>query len=220
MKQLRTAQKEGTIPPPLFEVGWDAAFKWGRKMRELSNSAHAQGVVNEATAGICGKLDSFIDGEGGDDTFMFDNADGLGAAANMGTLTTHTPAAINGPQQFESPTTPAADAAMGRVSTYRAAEADTLDPRMRALLEEEKPPAKKRKTKGVPDPEKQRRIQVAGQKMRRLNLTRDTKTEDRRGQLCDVCGKFWTYARGDGIKHKKLVYPDGRQFRFCPLADE
>ena len=53
-----------------------------------------------------------------------------------------------------------------------------------------------------------------------LNLTRDTKTKDHNGQLCDVCGKFWTYARGDGIKHKKLVYPDGRQFRFCPLADE
>jgi hypothetical protein len=219
MKQLRTAEKEGTTPPPLLEVGWDAAWKWGKKMKQLSNSAHTQGVVNEATAGMCEKLDSFIDGEGGDDTFMFDSADGLGAAADVGTLTTHTPAATNGPQQFESPTTPAADAAMGRVSTSPTAQSDVLDPRMRALLEEEKPPAKKRKTTG-PDPELQRRIQVAAQNMQRLNLTRDTKTKDHSGQLCNVCGKLWTYSRGDGIKHKRLVYPDGRRFGFCPLADE
>lgn len=196
----------GEPPPPLYPVGFTEARNWAKEMKELSKSAHSQGIVNATTAQMRANLDSFMAATDDTRDAAIFNEGGIGAAVDMSTLATHVATASYGRQQFVRPTSAEVDAA------FRGGRAPP----------KKKSSKQKRRKRQPTDPALQKRINIAAANMKRLGVSRDKKSEEKsKMYLCNVCGKYWDFKLNE-VPHYQMV-PGGKgskQFRFCPLADD
>ena len=212
MAELSKAKDENRPPPPLYFVKFRDAKQWAMKMKQLSNSAHASGVVNEATSELCANLDTLLSNVSDDNDAIFGNDDGIGAAMNVQNLNTHVAAASSvGPQLFNLPTSAEVNAVLGKGT-------DAADSEIVKLLQKEKPRPKQSKVK----PQLQARIDKATENMDRLGIVRDAPSNSNsKKRKCTVCGKAWLFELNN-IPHR-IMMTEGegtKQFRFCPLADD
>lgn len=205
IEQLLAARANGTTPPPLFKVSYTPARKWAIKMKSLSQSAHASGVVNAATAVMRDNLDLCLEQNNSlDNAEVFD--EGIGAAQAIANLTICNDLPANDElPTYELPTPDAVDAALKGPTV-------SFEPDQELLELLGKKTSSKKKT-GV-DTELQQRMDRAAERMKSMSIQHDPVT---RGSVrCAVCFKLWSYELS-GIPHKQL----GRKgLRFCPFADE
>ena len=83
-------------------------------MKSMLKAAHCSGVVNEESTEISTILDKEMQNDNASDDEAIFADGGVGAAPQIKTMATNVKGATLGPQLFELPTTPQANAAMGR----------------------------------------------------------------------------------------------------------
>lgn len=210
--ELSAAKMSGSTPPPLYQVAYKEARNWAIEMKALSNSAHAAGVVNEATAAICHNLDTVVKAVDDDNHAMFDSG-GVGAAMGINTLATQVSAASGGsPSAFASPTAE-------RVRTVMKRGRDGTDNEIAALLK--KGGTQRPKKKAKVDTELQQRIKTAAETTKKLKIAPRITDNTKKRKVCPVCDQYWDFNLNI-IPHRIMVanVQGEKQFRFCPLGDD
>ena len=187
----------------MYRVNFTQARKWAISMKSLSKAAHCSGVVNEETAEISAILDEEMRNDNASDDEAIFADGGVGAAPQIKNMETNVKGATLGPQLFEPPTTPQANAAMGR----------GLDPELVELLGG--------KNKKEADPELQARQKKAAENMRVLNIEPDQAPANG-ARRCVVCSKLWSFKLEGTIPHQVIgrTKTGTKSNRFCPLADD
>ena len=193
IKKLDEARTTDQPLPALHEVDFEGVKRWVADMKRSENEVVQLGIFNDDSRELSERTDSFIHStEREENTLPFEGEDGIGVAINRSTLSVVADSAER-PALYVMPNRDAVNAALNGNTS------------------------KKRKAPPV-DEELQRRIQVAGVTMKRLDIEKDPVTGKKR--RCRVCQKFWTDFDLGGVKHKQIAAADGDDiFNFCPLAD-
>eukprot|EP00956_Cyclotella_meneghiniana_P042009 scaffold248301_cov116-Cyclotella_meneghiniana.AAC.1 len=210
--EFARAERDGTTPPPLYNVSFTNARMWAHKMKSRSNMAHASGVVNNETAEMSSNLDATLNLVGEDNGEVFD--DGIGAAIDSNDLATHVAASSNEPQSIPLPRASDVNFAMNRPDVI---DLIARDDELADLLKSKK--TKKRSQESVDVSGDAERRMVARKNMEELGIQPDLPSDG--VKRCGICGKNQSFSY-NGIPHKQLgtTRSAGMPSRFCPFADD
>ena len=193
-------------------------------MKELSQLPQSQGVCNAATADMRDNLDEFLSKSSDDNMVVFESADGIGKAREIGTLQTRAASATTGRQTFDRTTCTVAapyddmhdESAADRSRPLGEQAIDLIDPELIALLGLQ--PTKSKQGKREDDEMKARKSRAA-RKMEREGISPDPVTEKK--SRCAVCNKLWTFKYRDLVPHSYVGSAGAKgSTLFCPLADD